>query len=55
MRLAQAFQPRLADALGKPKESRLHVRWKSSDFSDDGVVQDFNVPNHIRLYLNFEI
>jgi hypothetical protein len=55
VRLAQAFQPGLADALGKPKKPRLHVRRKSGDFGSDSVVQDFNSPSHISLYLNFEI
>jgi hypothetical protein len=55
VRLAQAFQPHLADALGKPKEPGLHVRRKGGDFSDDSIVQDFNSPSHIYLYLNFEI
>jgi hypothetical protein len=55
VRLAQAFQPGLADAFGKPKKPRLHVRRKSGDFGSDSVVQDFNSPSHIRLYLNFEI
>ncbi|MGZ5877337.1 MAG: hypothetical protein ACXWKP_35315 [Bradyrhizobium sp.] len=45
----------MADALGKPKEPGLHVRRKGSDFSGDSIVQDFNSPNHIHLYLNFEI
>ena len=45
--LAQAFQPGLTDAFGKPKEPRLHVRQKGADFSDDGIVQDFNSPSHI--------
>jgi hypothetical protein len=44
VRLAQAFQPRLADALRKPKEPRLHVRRKGGDFSRDGIVEDFNSP-----------
>jgi hypothetical protein len=55
VRLAQAFEPRLADALGKPEEPCLHVRRKGGDFTGDGVVQDFHSPSHIRLYLNFEI
>jgi hypothetical protein len=55
VRLAQTFQTRLADALGKPKESGLHIRRKGSDFSGDSIVQDFNSPSHINLYLNFEI
>jgi hypothetical protein len=45
----------LANALGKPKEPRLHVRRKGSDFSGDSFVQDFYSPRHVRLYLNFEI
>src|SRR5229473_2866382 len=55
VRLAQAFQSRLADALGKPKEPCLHVRRKGGDFSHDGFVEDFNSPSHVSLYLNFEI
>ncbi len=55
MWLAQAFQPRLANALGKPKEPRLHVHRKGGDFSGDSFVQDFDSPRHVRLYLNFEI
>src|SRR5882724_6561099 len=55
VRLAQAFQPRLADTLGKPKEPGLHVRRKGGDFSADSVVQDLNPPSHIYLDLNFEI
>jgi hypothetical protein len=45
----------LANALGKPQKSRLHIRRKGGDFSGDGIVQDFNSPRHARLYLNFEI
>jgi hypothetical protein len=45
----------LADALGKPKEPRLHVRRKAGDFSRDGIVEDFNSPSHVSLYLNFAI
>jgi hypothetical protein len=55
VRFAQAFQARLADALGKPKEPGLHVRRKGGDFSGDSIVQDFNSPSPIYLYLNFEI
>jgi hypothetical protein len=55
MRLAQAFQPCLANTLGEPKEPRLHVSRKGGNFSGDGVVQDFNSPGHGRLYLNFKI
>jgi hypothetical protein len=55
VRLTQAFQPRLANALGKPKEPRLHIRRKGGDFCGDSFVQDFNSPTHGRLYLNFEI
>jgi hypothetical protein len=55
MWLAQAFQPRLANAFGKPKEPRLHVRRENGNFSGDSIVQDFNSPRHTRLYLNFEI
>ena len=40
MRLAQAFQPCVANALGEPKEPRLHVSWKGGDFSGYDVVQD---------------
>jgi hypothetical protein len=55
MRLTQALQPRLADALGKPKEPRLHIRRKGGDFSGHRIVQDFHAPSHMRLYLIFEI
>ena len=55
MRLAETFQPRLTDALGKPKEPGLHVRRQRGDFSGDNIVQDFKSPSHARLYLNFEI
>src|SRR5258705_6039159 len=55
MRLAQALQPCLANALRKPKEPRLHIRRKGGDFIGDRIVQDFNSPSHIRLYLNFEM
>ena len=55
MRLAQAFQPCLADALGKPKEPCLHIRRKGGEFIGDRIVQDFDSPIHILLYLNFEI
>ena len=48
VRLAQAFQPCLANTLGEPKEPRLHVSRKGGDFSGDGVVQDFNSPRHTR-------
>lgn len=53
MRLAQAFQPRLTDALGKPKETGLHIRRKPSDFSGDSIVQDFNPPGHSALISQF--
>jgi hypothetical protein len=39
----------------KPQEPRLHVCRKGGDLSGDGIVQDFNSPSHIGLYLNFEI
>ncbi len=55
MRLAETFQTRLDDAFRKPKKPRLHVRRKRGNFSGDDLVQDFNAPGHIRLYLNFEI
>lgn len=55
MRLAQVFQPGLSDAVGNPKEASLHVLWKSGDLSGDGLVQDFDAPRHIVLYLIFEI
>src|SRR5262245_5369976 len=55
VRLAQAFEPCLANALGKPQEPCLHVRRKGGDFSGDGIVQNFNSPRHVRLYLNYEI
>jgi len=55
VRFSQALQPGYADALGKPKEPRLHVRRKGGNFSGDGIVQDFNSPSHIAVYLNFEI
>jgi hypothetical protein len=55
VRRAQAFQPCVANALGEPKEPRLHVSWKGGDFSGYDVVQDFNSPRHTRLYLNFKI
>jgi hypothetical protein len=45
----------LADALGKPKEPRLHIRRQGGDFSGDGLIQGFNLPRHACLYLNIEI
>jgi hypothetical protein len=53
MRLAQAFQPCLANPLGEPKELRLHVSRKGGDFSGDGVVQDFNSPRHAGFVSQF--
>jgi len=38
MRLAEAFQPGLDNAVGKSKESRLHVRRQSGDLSGDSFV-----------------
>jgi hypothetical protein len=55
VRPAQAFQPRSADTVGKPKEPRLHVRRKRGDLRGDNLVQDFDAPKHPRLYLIFEI
>jgi hypothetical protein len=55
VRLAQAFQARLADSIGKPKEPRLHVRRKRCDLSRDNFVQDFDAPRHARIYLIFKI
>jgi len=55
MRLAQALQPSLANAISQPEKSRLHIHGKSSDFLGNRFVQDFNLPAHILLYLNFEI
>jgi len=45
----------LADTLGQPDETSLHVCRKSGNFGGDSLVQDFDSPKHSRLYLNFEI
>ena len=55
MWLTQAFQSRLANALSKPEEPRLHVRRKGGDFCDNGFVKDFDAPSHILYYLIFEM
>ena len=55
MRFAEAFQSRLGDSLGKTKKPRLHILRKSSNFGCNGFIQDFDLPSHVRLYLNFEI
>jgi hypothetical protein len=39
MRLAQAFQPNLANALRKSEEPRLHIRWKGGDFASDSLLR----------------
>jgi len=46
VRLAQAFQACLANAVGKSKESGLHIRREGSDFSSNCLVEDFQSPRH---------
>jgi hypothetical protein len=55
MRFAQALQARCAGAFCKSQKSRLHVRRKTGDLGGNGFIQDFDLPCHGRLYLNFEI
>jgi len=55
VRLAQAFQPGGDNTIGEPQKPRLNIGREPGDLSGDGFVQDFDLPGHQQLYLNFEI